>query len=94
MLKTIQSIPLSLTDGTKILISKDDIKKLDSGSFVIHTDDYLIFVFPTKSGSYISKVEDVPIVSTYTDFDNSNPNLEKSPLSKESIDLIISLNLT
>ncbi len=91
MVTTIQSIPLTLTNGTKILISKDDIEKLDSGLIVIHTNDYSLCIAPTKSGSYISVVDPISKPTTYTDFDDDSVKLENLSLSKESMDLIISL---
>lgn len=88
---TIQSTSLTLTNGTKILISKDDIEKLDSGLIVIHTNDYLLCIAPTKSDSYISIVDPISKPTTYTDFDDQSVKLENLSLNKESIDLITSL---
>lgn len=91
MLMKIQPITLTLTDGKEILISEQNIKKFDSGLIAIHINDYLIGIAPMKTGSYDSFVEYFPKPSTYTSFDNRDNQIENLSLSKDSMDLIISL---
>ncbi|WP_278394986.1 hypothetical protein [Acinetobacter venetianus] len=81
---------ISLTNGKRFLLSRDDIQKFDSGLITINKEDYLIGIIPTKSGSYVNFVHHFA-VTEYSDFSNDDFDLENLFLSFQSMELILSI---